>query len=195
MCSACITLCMRPPSQQENLLLHTSTIKRHLAQGVWERFYSVKKASQAAAHIDLVSCPDSCGGNGLCLVYLGGEGLHRQAPVPIHGPLTHGLIAQGARQGSKAGHLGHACPGLQAHHTGLPMACFGSMPCTQQNEVLATVAKSTVAPWMLRSSLLESASVAAAVTTCYPMCPAGMIMQGLQTIQNEQLQDGSGQGL
>ena len=75
------------------------------------------KDRQGGAHIDLVGRPDSCGGNGLCLVYLGGEGLHREAPVAVYGPFTHGLVADSARQGSKAGHLRHAGPGLQAHHT------------------------------------------------------------------------------
>lgn len=91
--------------------------------------HMVKNECQAVAHFDLVSSPDSGGGNGLCLVNLGGEGLHGQAPVPVHGPLRHGLLAEAAGQGSKAGHLGHTRPGLQGHHTALPMTCLDAS-CT-----------------------------------------------------------------
>lgn len=73
------------------------------------------------AHIDLISSPDCCGGDGLCLVDLGGEGLYWQAPVSVHGPLAHGLVTEGAWQRAKAGQLGHAsCSRLHAHHCSLP---------------------------------------------------------------------------
>ena len=87
------------------------------------------------AYVDLVSSPDRCGGDGLRLVNLGGEGLHWQAPVSIHGPLAHGLVTEGAGQGAKAGHLGHAsCSRLHAHHCSLPgrlATCKHHMPWSQ----------------------------------------------------------------
>lgn len=95
-----------------------------------KRVHTVKQDSQAVAYLDLVSSPDSCGGNGFCLVYLGCKGLHGHAPVSVPGPLgMHGLLTEAAGQGSKARHLRHTRPCLQCHHTALPMTCLDAA-CT-----------------------------------------------------------------
>lgn len=88
-------------------------------------------AAAGAAYVDLVSSPDSCGSNRLCFVDLGCEGLHGEAPVSLHGLLAHGGVTQGARQGAKAGHFGHAATRPSVHGDNpcnLPWGLTACMP-------------------------------------------------------------------